>query len=53
MAAAVRSDGPATDLGRTARRLCESQNLTLVDVAYRAGISSAMLSRLETGRATP
>ena len=30
--------------GRTARRLRESQNLTLADVAGRANISSAMLS---------
>jgi transcriptional regulator with XRE-family HTH domain len=44
---------PAVDLGRTARRLRESQNLTLADVARRADISSAMLSRLETGRVSP
>jgi transcriptional regulator with XRE-family HTH domain len=43
----------AVDLGRTARRLRESQNLTLADVARRADISSAMLSRLETGRVSP
>jgi transcriptional regulator with XRE-family HTH domain len=43
----------AVDLGRTARRLREGQNLTLADVAHRAGISSAMLSRLETGRVSP
>src|SRR5450755_3356112 len=48
-----RSDSPAIDLGRTARRLRESQNLTLADVAGRAHISSAMLSRLETGRVSP
>lgn len=52
-AAADRSESPAIDLGRTARRLRESQNLTLADVAGRAGISSAMLSRLETGRVSP
>ena len=52
-AAADRSDSPAIDLGRTARRLRESQNLTLADVARRANISSAMLSRLETGRVSP
>lgn len=49
-------EGPhnaAVDLGRTARRLRESQNLTLADVAGLAGISSAMLSRLETGRVSP
>lgn len=52
-AAADRTDSPAIDLGRTARRLRESQNLTLADVARRANISSAMLSRLETGRVSP
>ena len=51
--AADRADSPAIDLGRTARRLRESQNLTLADVAGRANISSAMLSRLETGRVSP
>lgn len=44
---------PSVDLGRTARRLREGQNLTLADVAGRANISSAMLSRLETGRVSP
>ena len=48
-----RTQSPAVDLGRTARRLRESQNLTLADVARRADISSAMLSRLETGRVCP
>jgi transcriptional regulator with XRE-family HTH domain len=52
-AGADRSESPAIDLGRTARRLRESQNLTLADVAGRASISSAMLSRLETGRVSP
>jgi transcriptional regulator with XRE-family HTH domain len=52
-AAVDRSESPAIDLGRTARRLRESQNLTLADVAGRANISSAMLSRLETGRVSP
>jgi transcriptional regulator with XRE-family HTH domain len=51
--AADRAESPAIDLGRTARRLRESQNLTLADVAARADISSAMLSRLETGRVSP
>ncbi len=51
--AAGRAESPAIDLGRTARRLRESQNLTLADVAARANISSAMLSRLETGRVSP
>jgi transcriptional regulator with XRE-family HTH domain len=48
-----RAADPALDLGRTARRLRESQNLTLADVARRADISPAMLSRLETGRVSP
>ena len=51
--AADRTHSPALDLGRTARRLREGQNLTLADVARRASISSAMLSRLETGRVSP
>ena len=46
-------ENPALDLGRTARRLRESQNLTLADVGRRANISSALLSRLETGRVSP
>lgn len=50
---AERAASPSIDLGRTARRLRESQNLTLADVAGRANISSAMLSRLETGRVSP
>src|SRR6202048_3945757 len=53
VAAAGRAESPAIDLGRTARRSRESQNLTLADVAGRANISSAMLSRLETGRVSP
>ena len=48
-----RAQNPALDLGRTARRLRESQDLTLADVGRRANISSAMLSRLETGRVSP
>ncbi len=51
--AADRFENPARDLGSMARRLRESQNLTLADVAGRADISSAMLSRLETGRVSP
>ncbi len=51
--AEARAVDPAITLGRTARRLRESQNLTLADVARVAGISSAMLSRLETGRVSP
>jgi transcriptional regulator with XRE-family HTH domain len=51
--AVERAQTPSVDLGRTARRLRESQNLTLAEVAGRADISSAMLSRLETGRVSP
>ena len=40
-------------LGGVARRLRESQGLTLSDVALSAGISAGMLSRLETGHVTP
>lgn len=43
----------AASLGRVARRLREEQHLTLADVAARAGISAPMLSRIETGHATP
>ena len=40
-------------LGAVARRVRESQDLTLTDVATSAGISAGMLSRLETGHVTP
>ena len=40
-------------VGKAARRLRLAQGLTLQDVAVRAGISRAMLSRLETGDAMP
>jgi len=40
-------------LGTVARRVRESQDLTLTDVAATAGISAGMLSRLETGHVTP
>ena len=40
-------------LGAAARRVRESQDLTLTDVATSAGISAGMLSRLETGHVTP
>jgi transcriptional regulator with XRE-family HTH domain len=40
-------------LGAVARRIRESQGLTLTDVATTAGISAGMLSRLETGHVTP
>ena len=36
-----------------ARRVRESQDLTLTDVANSAGVSAGMLSRLETGHVTP
>lgn len=49
--------GSAADIGRqlgtVARRVRESQRLTLTDVATTAGISAGMLSRLETGQVTP
>ena len=51
--AADRSESPALDLGRTARRLRESQNLTLADIAGRANISSAMLSSVKLHSAPP
>jgi transcriptional regulator with XRE-family HTH domain len=53
LAGVEHAQNPALDLGRTARRLRESQDLTLADVGRRASISSAMLSRLETGRVSP
>jgi len=43
----------AAELGRVARRIRDSLGLTLAVVATRAGISAAMLSRLETGRTSP
>jgi transcriptional regulator with XRE-family HTH domain len=43
----------AAELGRVVRRLREEQSLTLSDVATRADISPAMLSRLETGHTSP
>lgn len=56
-AAASRKPAAAPDVGRrlgaVARRVRESQGLTLSDVAVRAGISAGMLSRLETGHVTP
>src|SRR5258708_39862457 len=48
-----RTQSPAVDLGRTARRLREGQNLTLADVARRARINSAMLGRLGDRRVSP
>jgi len=49
----ARAIDSARELGRVARRIRESQGLTLAVVAARARISSAMLSRLETGRTSP
>lgn len=43
----------ATELGRVVRRLRDEHSLTLADVATRADISPAMLSRLETGQTSP
>jgi transcriptional regulator with XRE-family HTH domain len=39
----------AVSMGRVARRIREELGLTLANVAHQAGISAAMLSRLETG----
>lgn len=50
---APRGMASAGELGRVARRIRDSQGLTLAEVATRAGISAAMLSRLETGRTSP
>jgi transcriptional regulator with XRE-family HTH domain len=52
-ATAARAFASAGELGRVARRIRDGQGLTLADVAARAGISAAMLSRLETGRTSP
>ncbi len=56
-AAASSKPAAVTDVGRqlgaVARRVRESQRLTLTDVAATAGISAGMLSRLETGHVTP
>jgi transcriptional regulator with XRE-family HTH domain len=43
----------AAAVGNTARRLRVAQGLTLTEVATSAGISAAMLSRLETGDVSP
>jgi transcriptional regulator with XRE-family HTH domain len=47
--------GPALakNVGAAVRRLRNAQKLTLADVAERARISLAMLSRLETGAVSP
>ena len=44
---------PAREVGTAARRLREGQSLTLAEVAQQANISTAMLSRLETGAVSP
>ena len=49
----VTSGNVGRQLGAVARRVRESQDLTLTDVATSAGISAGMLSRLETGHVTP
>src|ERR1700692_2140467 len=51
--AAAASGHVGRQLGAVARRVRESQDLTLTDVATSAGISAGMLSRLETGHVTP
>jgi transcriptional regulator with XRE-family HTH domain len=43
----------AASVGASIRRLRSAQGLTLADVAARADISQAMLSRLETGAVSP
>jgi len=43
----------ASSVGAAIRRLRSAQGLTLADVAERADISLAMLSRLETGAVSP
>ncbi|HWG72283.1 MAG TPA: XRE family transcriptional regulator [Steroidobacteraceae bacterium] len=52
-ASAAASHDVGRQLGAVARRVRESQGLTLTDVATSAGISAGMLSRLETGHVTP
>ena len=52
-ASAAASSNVGRQLGAVARRVRESQGLTLTDVANSAGISAGMLSRLETGHVTP
>ena len=49
----LRHREPARDVGAAARRLREGQSLTLTEVAQQANISTAMLSRLETGAVSP
>jgi DNA-binding XRE family transcriptional regulator/mannose-6-phosphate isomerase-like protein (cupin superfamily) len=48
-----RPPGVSRQIGATARRLRNSLGLTLGDVAKRANLSAAMLSRLENGSVSP
>ena len=50
---AIPPSGLAASVGAAIRRLRSAQGLTLADVADRAQISQAMLSRLETGAVSP
>jgi transcriptional regulator with XRE-family HTH domain len=49
-ASAARSSSLEISVGRTLRDLRNRQNLTLDDVAQRAGISKSMLSKIENGQ---
>lgn len=49
----IGSASVAAAMGRVARRIREELGLTLATVAKHAGISPAMLSRLETGHVSP
>jgi DNA-binding XRE family transcriptional regulator/mannose-6-phosphate isomerase-like protein (cupin superfamily) len=51
--AAGESSSVTTQIGATARRLRNSLGLTLGEVAKRANLSAAMLSRLENGGVSP
>ena len=48
-----RSGPVAVQVGANVRRLRQAQGLTSGDLARSAGISAAMLSRLETGDVSP
>lgn len=50
---AARGRALAANIGNAARRLRVAQGLTLAEVATNAGISQAMLSRVETGDVSP
>jgi len=51
--AAVEGTSVSAQIGATARRLRNSLGLTLGEVAKRANLSAAMLSRLENGGVSP